>query len=67
MKPSNRLTVVMRDDGPFIHVGANPSYRSVSITLTDEQMKAIRLRHDEECVSQCWIEPSAESAGGAES
>jgi hypothetical protein len=64
--PSNKLTVVMRDDAPMIHCGDCPSYRSVQITLTDEQVKAIGLRPTNtvgttqyyEQISRCFIEPN---------
>lgn len=63
--PSNKLTVVIRDDGPMINCGDTPTYRSVQITLTDEQVNALALRatyasgktrHHEE-ISRCFIEP----------
>lgn len=66
--PSNKLTVVFRDDGPMIHCGDCPSYRSVQITLTDEQVQALARRptHSSgatqfhETVSRVFIEPDVE-------
>lgn len=63
--PSNKLTVVFRDDGPMIHCGDSPAYRSVQITLTDEQVRALAMRHTHssgtnqfhEEISRCFIEP----------
>lgn len=68
--PSNKLTVVFRDDGPMIHCGDCPTYRSVQITLTDEQMHALALRptHSSgstqyyEDISRCFIEPHTDPA-----
>lgn len=63
--PSNKLTVVFRDDGPLIQCNDSPAYRSVQITLTDEQVRALAMRptyssgpnqfHEE--ISRCFIEP----------
>ena len=63
--PGNKLTIVMRDDGPMINCGDTPTYRSVQITLTEEQLKMLALRptyasgttwyHEE--ISRCFIEP----------
>ena len=64
--PSNKLTVVFRDDGPMIHCGDCPTYRSVQITLTDEQVRALAMRqthsqyHEE--VSRCFIEPQGDTS-----
>lgn len=52
---SNRLTVVIRDDIPMIQCGDSPSYRSVQIDLTLEQMRLLRL-HDAEQISRCFLE-----------
>ena len=43
--PGNQLTVIFRDDGPMIHCGDSPSYRTVRIILTTEQVSALELRH----------------------
>ena len=40
-----KLTVIIRDDSPMVFCGDNPSYRTVSFSLTDEQCKLIELRH----------------------
>lgn len=63
--PNNRLTVIIRDDAPMIHCGDSPSYRSVSLTLTQEQVEALSLRYSHtqkgtnfhESISKCFIEP----------
>jgi hypothetical protein len=69
--PSGKLTVVFRDDGPMIHCGDCPTYRSVQITLTDEQVRALAMRptynsgatqfHEE--ISRCFIEPDETPIG----
>lgn len=51
-----KLTVTIRDDSPMIHCGDSPSYRSVQIELTPEQIAKIKLRQEED-FSRCWIEP----------
>ena len=43
--PGNQVTVVIRDDGPLIHCGDSPSYRTVRIELTPEQVHALELKH----------------------
>jgi hypothetical protein len=60
-----KLTVIFRDDGPMIHCGDSPSYRSIQISLTPEQEQIIKPRktymsggtqyHEE--ISKCFIEP----------
>lgn len=70
--PSNKLTVVFRDDGPMIHCGDCPTYRSVQITLTDEQVRSLAMLpthssgatqfHEE--ISRCFIEPEAATHEG---
>lgn len=63
--PGSTLTVIIRNDGPVIHCGDSPSYRSVQIQLTDAQRRQLALGwagrsagHDHwEAVSQCFIEP----------
>lgn len=37
------LTVVIRDDSPMFHCGDCPSYRTVVLQLTDEQISALKL------------------------
>ena len=64
--PGKILTVIIRDDGPFIHLGDTPTYRSVQIELTIEQRKSIALdligRSGDalqyESISKCFIEPN---------
>ena len=63
--PNNVLTVIIRDDAPMIHCGDSPTYRSVSIQLTNEQIAMIALRNTHHCngkdhfeeISKCFIEP----------
>jgi len=43
--PGGQVTVIIRDDGPLIHCGDSPSYRTVRIELTPEQRSALELRH----------------------
>jgi hypothetical protein len=43
--PGNRVTVVIRDDGPMFHCGDSPSYRTVRIELTPDQVNALELRN----------------------
>ncbi len=61
------LTVILRDDGPMIHCGDSPSYRSVQVELTPEQWEQIKPRisyttagtnYFEE-ISKCFIEPGS--------
>lgn len=64
--PGNKLTVVFRDDGPMIHCGDCPAYRSVQIVLTEDQVKALARRQTHssgpdlyyEDISRCFIEPA---------
>ena len=37
-KISGTLTFVIRDDAPMIHCNDSPSYRTVTIRMTDEQV-----------------------------
>jgi len=62
--PGKFLTVIIRDDGPMVHCGDSPSYRSVRVPLTDEQQKMMLLHNTHssgpneyhEAVSKCFIE-----------
>lgn len=42
--PGTKLTVIIRDDAPLIHCGDTPSYRRVTLDLTQDQMDAIRVK-----------------------
>lgn len=63
--PSNQLTVIIRDEGPFVHMQQPPVLRSVRITLTPEQVQQLALYYCHgvgkdlfhEVVSHCFIEP----------
>ena len=55
--PSPYLTVVIRDDSPMVHAGDSPSYRTVRVTLTGEQVEALALRHGMEAYSRAIVEP----------
>lgn len=39
-----KITVLIRNDGPLIFCGDAPSYRSVCIDLTDEQVEMLKLK-----------------------
>lgn len=41
--PGTTLTVILRDDSPMIHCNDKPAYRSVRLTLTNEQRNMARL------------------------
>jgi hypothetical protein len=59
-----KLTVLIRDDSPFIHLGGSPACRSVSIELTNEQLEKIKLKYIGqaagknmyESIDKCFIE-----------
>jgi hypothetical protein len=44
MKPPISLTVIIRDDSPIVFANDSPSFRRVTIRLTDEQKEALKLR-----------------------
>ena len=48
--PNVKLTVVIRDDAPVVHVGCSPAYRSVTIHLTEDQLERLALKHTQ---TQC--------------
>lgn len=58
------LTVIIRDDTPFIHLGDTPAYRRVTVELTTEQRELLGLRwigsHATgdyyEDISKCFLE-----------
>ena len=60
-----KLTVIFRDDGPMIHCGDSPIYRSVQVELTPEQQERLKPRPSYmagttqyyEAISKCFIEP----------
>jgi len=64
--PSNKLTVIIRDDSPLIFTDSPPAFRSVQIELTEEQVIALMLKHTGtsgatqyfETIAQCFIEPN---------
>ncbi len=65
-RPAGRvLTVIIRNDAPMVLCEDSPSYRSVRITLTDEQVAALQLHATgqsgptvyRESVSRCILEP----------
>ena len=41
--PPDTLTVIIRDDAPIVFCNSSPTYRTVRVTLTDEQREAIML------------------------
>jgi hypothetical protein len=42
--PSGELTVMIRDDGPLVHCGDSPAFRTVRIQLTPDQIAKLALR-----------------------
>ena len=62
--PNNELTVIIRDDSPLIFCDDSPTYRSVTINLTNEQLQKLKLRwigernrkNFHETISKCFIE-----------
>lgn len=50
-----KLTVIIRDISPFIHLQEPCTHRTVQIPLTDEQVHLLRMNKDEQ-VSQSYIE-----------
>jgi hypothetical protein len=50
-----KLTVVIRDISPFVHLQEPCTYRTVHIPLTDEQVHSLRLTKDEQ-ISTSFIE-----------
>ena len=64
--PNNTLTFVIRDDSRMVHCGDSPTYRTVHIELTEEQIQQIKLNYTHtvsgkeyyEEISRCFIEPS---------
>lgn len=62
--PARFMTVIIRDDAPMIHCGDSPSYRTVKIELTDEQIGRIKLKNTStsggnkyyEEISRCILE-----------
>lgn len=62
--PPSRLTVILRNDAPMIHCGDSPSYRSVTLDLTPEQVNRLLCRYVGssggvdlyEEVSKCFLE-----------
>jgi len=51
------LTVIMRNDAPLIYTNDSPTYRTVQIELTEDQVSKIVPLSKEEAISKCWIEP----------
>ena len=61
-----QVTVIIRDDSPMLHRGDSPSYRSVAIDLTPEQVQRIGLWHVNERYSHCFIEPMTSEEGATD-
>ena len=59
-----KLTIIIRDDSPMVFCGDSPSYRSVVVELTKEQVERIELKkvgtsgrtEYYEQISKCFIE-----------
>ena len=68
--PGDTLTVIIRNDAPMIHCGDSPTYRSVRITLTNEQLNTMSLMKTGssfgkpmyEKISHVFLEPETEAA-----
>ena len=62
--PGHKLTVIIRDDAPWIHMQQSPRMRSVSILLNEYQRKQLMLAHTGkiggkdifEEIDRCFIE-----------
>ena len=58
------LTVIIRDDAQLIHCGDSPTYRRVTMKLTDDQISEIKLfstcksmgNDVYESISSCFLE-----------
>lgn len=65
------LTVIIRDEGPLIHLNEPVCLRSVRIELTQEQLEKLRVKHTytingQECyesISHCFLEAKEPSNG----
>lgn len=51
-----KLTVIIIDKSPLIHLNESITRRSVSIDLTVEQIAKLTLKHLDEEISQCFLE-----------
>lgn len=50
------LTVVIRNDAPLMYASDSPTYRTVHLKFTPEQLEQLRFWQKEEEISKCWIE-----------
>ena len=59
-----KLTVIIRDPAPMVHMGESPTHRTVVIELTEEQASKIQLKKTSnspemfEEISMCILEES---------
>lgn len=53
---NKKLTVIIRNNASFIHLQDDPTYRSVQIELTQEQLQKLTLRCNTEEINKCFIE-----------
>ena len=68
--PGRILTVVIRDDSPFVHMQEPVRHRTVRIELTDAQIEQLRMRQTGtvmgvpmyEDVAQCFLEPDTQES-----
>lgn len=59
-----KLTVIIRDEGPLVHMNEPVALRSVDIDLTTEQLQQLEMRHTHtvagvrhyESVSHCFLQ-----------
>lgn len=63
--PNNRLTFIIRNEAPLIFCDDSPTYRTVTIILTSEQLDKLKLQYIGEQsnnilyerISKCFLEP----------
>lgn len=57
------ITVIVRNEYPLRYLNEPATYRSVRLELTPEQAAQLRLRHADEVIGQCFVEPEDTPAG----
>jgi hypothetical protein len=55
--PNVKLTVIVRDESPVRYVNEPPTYRTVHIGLTDEQLRLLTLAENEAIQTAFLEEP----------
>ena len=51
-----KLTVIMRDCGPLIHMNEPVAHRTVVIELTPHQSMKLKLKYTHEEIGLCFLE-----------